>query len=166
MLNGQAVVFLNDSPHVKTLRGNREEKSGGIKVSLPLLLDVTRHVFIHEVAMEGVGGGRKNKQKKQKTWTVNTSPAAATPSKIQPQAIKQNCVDDGRRQSGTSGQSEEGQSAPSANGRAAKLLDKFGALKREGEGGEGTPSMYCRILEQFREIIVINNYLSSTQFTG
>lgn len=161
MLNGQAVVFLNDSPHVKTLRGNREEKSGGIKVSLPLLLDVTRQVFIHEVAMEG---GKKNK--KQKTWTVNTSPAAATPSKIQPQAIKQNCVDDGRRLSGTSGQSEEGQSAPSANGRAAKLLDKFGAFKREGEGGQGTPSLYCRILEDLREIIVINNYLSSTQFTG
>lgn len=165
MLNGQAVVFLNDSPHVKTLRGNREEKSGGIKVSLPLLLDVTRHVFIHEVAMEVVGGEKKQ-QKKQKTWTVNTSPAAATPSKIQPQAIKQNCVDDGRRQSGTSGQSEEGQSAPLANGRAAKLLDKFGALKREGEGGEGTPSMYCCILEEFREMIFINNYSSSTQFKG
>lgn len=120
---------------------------------------------IHPWSCNGGWGGGKN-NKKQKTWTVNTSPAAATPSKIQPQAIKQNCVDDGRRQSGTSGQSEEGQSAPSANGRAAKLLDKFGALKREGEGGEGTPSMYCRILEQFREIIVINNDLSSTQFTG
>lgn len=129
MFNRQAVVFLNDSPHVKTLRGNAEEKRGGIKGSFPLLLDVTRYVLIHEVALEG-----GEKKQKTKTWTVNTSPAAATPSKIQPQAIQQNCVDDRRYQSGTSGQSQESQSALTANRRAAKLLDKFGAPQREEEG--------------------------------
>lgn len=84
MFNKQAVVFLNDSPHVKTPRANREEKRGGIKGSLPLLLDVTCHVFIHGVAMEG--GKKQNKNMDNKYFACSRdavqNPAAGDTTKL------------------------------------------------------------------------------------